>query len=241
MHISSKKALIEFLNDKTFPMALDVPSGNGWLGKTLPPETQVDGIDLFEEKPQGYRQFWQYDLDNGIPKECSGYDLICCCEGIEHVGNPLLLLRSFKDALIDQGTLIVTTPNIWYPQSRIQYLLRGFFPSFPSLVGDKIKFGQHMHITPWSYPQLYLYLKLAGFEPPSIIPEPLSKPKHFHERIVGLPSKIYCSQKVRKSKSKEERNFWETAKCDGSRLGRHLMVIAKKNKRSDSKDNCYES
>ena len=81
------------------------------------------------------------------------------------------------------------------------------FPSFPSLVDTQIKFGSHMHITPWCYPQLYLYFKLAGFSPPVLIEEPLSKPKHFHERLLGFPSKLYIQRKIRKSKSDEEKTF----------------------------------
>ena len=228
MQKSSKNSLTKFLEEKRFSSVLDVPSGDGWLRKALVPETSMDGIDLFEEKPDGYSKFWSYDLENGIPEDATCYDLVCCCEGIEHVGNPLNLLRSFKRALSDGGMLVVTTPNVWYPQAKLQYLIRGFFPSFPSLVDTQIKFGSHMHITPWCYPQLYLYFKLAGFSPPVLIEEPLSKPKHFHERLLGIPSKLYIRSKIKKSKSNEERTFWETAGSQGSRLGRHLIVFAHK-------------
>ena len=132
MQKSSKDSLAKFLKAQTFENILDVPSGNGWLRKVLAPEMIIDGIDLFEEKPKDYNRFWSYDLENGIPEDAVGYDLVCCCEGIEHVGNPLNLLRSFNKALSNGGMLVVTTPNIWYPQARMQYLLRGFFPSFPS-------------------------------------------------------------------------------------------------------------
>ena len=228
MHISSKNTLIDFLSGQSPSKVLDAPSGNGWLGNALGARTQIDGIDLFEDPPPGYTEFWKHDLDVGIPAECGGYDLICSCEGLEHVGNPLLLLKSFHGALNENGHLVITTPNVWYPQSRLQYMLRGFFPSFPALVGERVKAGSHMHITPWSYPQLYLYFKLAGFKPPIIIAEPLSKPKHIHERFFGIPSRIYCNGKIRKSQTQEERLFWETAKSDGSRLGRHLMVVGEK-------------
>ena len=228
MQISSKKTLVKFLKEKNFSSILDVPSGNGWLGKALAPEASIDGIDLFEERPDGYNNFWKYDLENGIPEDATGYDLVCCCEGIEHVGNPLNLLRSFNKAICNGGMLVVTTPNIWYPQARLQFLIRGFFPSFPHLVGTQIKFGSHMHITPWHYPQLYLYFKLAGFSPPLLIEEPLSKPKHFHERLFGIPSQLYIRSKIKKSKSDEERTFWKTAGSEGSRLGRHLIVFAYK-------------
>ena len=228
MQKSSKKTLMKFLEEKKLSSVLDVPSGDGWLRKVLAQEASIDGIDLFEERPDGYSKFWSYDLENGIPEDATGYDLVCCCEGIEHVGNPLNLLRSFNKALSDGGMLVVTTPNVWYPQARFQYLIRGFFPSFPSLVDTQIKFGSHMHITPWCYPQLYMYFKLAGFSPPVLIEEPLSKPKHFHERLLGFPSKLYIQRKIRKSKSDEEKTFWTTAGSEGSRLGRHLMVFAHK-------------
>ena len=230
MQDSPKQTVAEFLQTKTYKTVLDVPSGNGWLQKMLPGNAKIDGVDLFESKPSGYRNFWQHDLDDGLPDIKESYDLICCCEGIEHVGNPLSLLRAFYQRLNVEGTLIITTPNIWYPQSRMQFLIRGFFPSFPSLVDEQIHFGQHMHITPWSYPQLYLYLKLSGFGIPALINEPLSKPKHSFERLLGLPAKFYCNGKLKKSKTEEERNFWPIAGTSGSRLGRHLIVQAEKEK-----------
>ena len=85
MQKSSKDSLAKFLKAQTFENILDVPSGNGWLRKVFAPEVTVDGIDLFEEKPKDYKRFWSYDLENGIPEDATGYDLVCCCEGIEHV------------------------------------------------------------------------------------------------------------------------------------------------------------
>ena len=146
---------------------------------------------------------------------------------MEHVGNPLLLLNDFNQSLNEDGIVVVTTPNVWYPQARLQYFLRGFFPSFPSLA-DKVKLGTHMHITPWSYPQLYLFFRLAGFTPPVIITEPQSEPKHLHEIVLGWPAKLYGLSKIQASKTEEERNFWKTANSKESRLSRHLMVVAKK-------------
>jgi hypothetical protein len=125
------------------------------------------------------------------------------------------------------GLFIVTTPNVWYPQARLQYLLRGFFPSFPSLVG-KIVPGTHMHITPWSWPQLYLYLKLAGFTKMELVPEPMSKAKHWHEHLLAIPARMYCRGRVRKAKMDEEKSFWRTASTEASLMGRHLIVVARK-------------
>lgn len=227
MQLSSKEALTQFLRGKSFRTVLDAPSGDGWLTTVLGAGVEVDGIDLYVESRAGYRRLWRHDLDEGLPPDCRNYDLICCCEGLEHLGNPLLFLRHCHRALADNGMLIVTTPSVWYPQARLQYLLRGFFPSFPPLAG-KVVPGTHMHIMPWSFPQLYVYLRLAGFAGLQIVREPLSQAKHLHERLLGVPARLYCRSRLKKARSEEERWFWETAATSEALLGRHLIVAAQK-------------
>jgi SAM-dependent methyltransferase len=227
MQDSSKQALMAHLRGRSYQTVLDAPSGGGWLPEALGAGVVVDGVDLYVDNAPGYRKLWKHDLDEGLPEECHDYDLICCCEGLEHLGSPLLVLRHFHRSLKSNGTLIITTPNVWYPQARLQYLFRGFFPSFPALA-DKVNPGTHMHITPWSFPQLYVYLKLAGFRPPEIIPEQLSRAKHFHERIVSLPAKLYCRSRLKKARTAEEREYWKQAGTQESLLGRHLIVVTSK-------------
>lgn len=227
MQLSSKATVLQFLRSESFQTVLDAPSGAGWLGHALKDRAAVDGVDLFDSAPAGYRRFWQQDLDDGLPPDAGNYDLIGCCEGLEHVGNPLRLLRDFYHHLNSAGLLLVTTPNVWYPQARLQYLLRGFFPSFPPLAG-KVTPGTHMHITPWSYPQLYVYFRLAGFAHLEIIPEPTSHAKHFHERWVALPARLYCRSRMHRARSPDEIVFWKNAGADASLLGRHLIVVARK-------------
>lgn len=225
---SSQKAVLAWLKKKKFRFVLDAPSGDGWLVEGLRAQGQeaaFDGIDLYEESAVGYRKIWRFDLNEGLPDECGLYDLVCCCEGIEHVGNPLLLFQAFRRRLSSSGLLVVTTPNVWYPQARLQYLARGFFPSFPCLVG-KIAHGSHMHIMPWSWPQLHLYLKLSGFDRIKIVPETLSAAKHLHEKILAMPARHYARRNARKAKTEEQRSFWEIAASDAALLGRHLIVVA---------------
>ena len=236
MQVSSKQALMAHLCGRSLQTVLDVPSGGGWLLEALGTDVAVDGIDLYVDNAPGYRKFWKHDLDEGLPQDCQGYDLICCCERLEHVGSPLQLQRHFHRAQAEGGTLVITTPNVWYPQARLQYLLRGFFPSFPALAG-KVNPGTHMHITPWSFPQLYVFLKLAGFSPPTIIPEPLSRPKHFHERIIGLPAKFYCRCRLKKAGTEEERQYWKQAGAKESLLGRHMIVETVKDEKADGQSN----
>jgi len=206
---------------------LDAPAGGGWLAAALDYSPVIDGIDLYAGQPQGYRDFLVHDLDHGLPDALPGYDMAVCCEGIEHLSNPGLLLDSFFARLKPGGTLIVSTPNTWYPAARLAYLLRGFFPSFPCLAG-KIRRGTHMHILPWTWPQLYLFLRLSGFEDIELHDVEEPKPKHFFERVVGWPLAGYCRKRGRKAANAEEAAFWHAAGSSQSLYGRRLVVSARR-------------
>ncbi len=227
MQNSSKNVLTAWLTGKPIQSALDAPSGGGWLRKALKADAQMDGIDLYDESGEGYRNFWKHDLDRGLPADCGVYDAVLSCEGLEHVGNPLLLLRDAYAHLKPGGLVVVTTPSVWYPQARLQYLYKGFFPSFPPLAGRVVP-GSHMHITPWNYPQLWTYLKLAGFEQIELLPEPELSGKHLHERILAWPARWWCRRKLRKAATAEEKDFWSTCASDTALLGRHMIVVARK-------------
>ena len=225
-YMSSIVSILEKLKPKTI---LDIPSGEGMLLRELTFDVEIDGLDLYELKPEGYRSFQQFDMDNGLPKELPLYDAIVSCEGIEHLGNPLLFLENIKSHLNNKGVLIISTPNIWSPASKLKYLMRGFFPSFPNLAGKIIK-GSHMHIMPWSYPSLYLFLKLAGFDEIRLHSIEEKKPKHLFERFFGWPQTFYCNRNSRNAVSSEVREYWTDAGSSQSVYGRHLVVSAINNK-----------
>lgn len=159
----------------------------------------------------------------GFPSDLGRYEAIVCCEGLEHFGSPDLFFKSAREHLTPGGQLIVTTPNVWFPGARLQFLLRGFFPSFPCLVG-RIDRGTHMHIVPWSFPQLYLFFRLNGFAEITLhdIDEP--KPKRLYERFLGFPQWLYCRRRLAKSPTDEERAFWSFAGSRQSIFGRRLVV-----------------
>jgi len=131
------------------------------------------------------------------------------------------------ELLEENGLFVVTTPNIWNSASKIQFLTRGFFPGFPCLAG-KIQRGTHMHITPWSFAHLYLYLTLAGFRDIQLHEEELSKAKHFWEIPLAMPQKLYAKGKLRRAANEEELSFWEICGSPRSIYSRHLIVTARK-------------
>ena len=216
--------VLKILKEFKVNYILDAPGGNGFLRKMLHTSIKIDSIDLFATSAEGYNKLIQHDLDKGLPEGLPKYDAIVSCEGIEHFGNPLLFLKDCNKHLKKNGILIITTPNVWYPASKLKYLTRGFFPSFPSLAG-RIERGTHMHIMPWSFPQLYLFLSLSGFDQIKIIDSGERKPNHFFEKIIGFPQKFYCKQKFKSSQTQEEKNYWSQVGSSQSLYGRGLVVI----------------
>lgn len=204
---------------------LDAPCGTGWLGAQIDFDCRVDGVDLYGQPPPRYASFLAADLDAGLPATLGEYEAIACCEGLEHFGNPVLFLRSAHRHLRAGGTLVLTTPNVWHPAARLQYFLRGFFPGFPSLAG-RIRPGSHMHIMPWSFPHLFLYLRLAGFEAIRLHEVDEPKPKHLYEWPLALPQRLYCRSRERRAGGEEERDYWRQAGSAQSLLGRRLVVSA---------------
>jgi len=213
------------LRERRPATVLDAPCGSGWIARETGFTGQIDGIDLYGESPAGYRSFRTADLDAGLPEDLGSYEAIVSCEGLEHFANPDLFLRSAFRHLAPGGTLVVTTPNVWYPGARVQYLLRGFFPGFPSLAG-RIRRGSHMHIMPWSFPQLYLFLTLAGFGGIGLHDVDEPRPRRLYEWLVGLPQYLYCASRARKAAGAEERRYWTQAGSRQSVWGRRLVVSA---------------
>ncbi|WP_130472486.1 class I SAM-dependent methyltransferase [Candidatus Magnetaquicoccus inordinatus] len=219
--------VLSLIRQRQIRTILDAPAGTGWLAAALGSDYQVDGLDLFCQPPAHYRQFAARDLNEAIPAEWGLYDCIVTCEGIEHLLDPVMFLRSAGAHLQPNGLLIITTPNVWYPAARLQYLFRGFFPSFPNLIG-KVRPGMHMHLFPWTFPQLYLVLHLLGFQRIQLHTSAWPAPKHLYEHLLAWPQQLYCRAKAKQAVDAEERAFWQMAASPAALLARGLVVSAEK-------------
>jgi SAM-dependent methyltransferase len=215
--------VVGLLEDFGAKEILDAPSGSGWLGAALPARS-IDGVDLYESSHPNYRKFYKLDLDEGLASIGQTYDAVVSCEGIEHLGNPRQFLDSARACLKVGGILVITTPNIWHGSSKLKFMLRGFFPGFPNIIEPK--FGYHMHIMPWSFPWLYLYLKISGFSDIRLY-DVDPRPKNILDRIFSLPQKAYCRKKAREATSEAENKYWEMAGSEQSLYGRRLVVSAR--------------
>jgi SAM-dependent methyltransferase len=105
---------------------------------------------------------WIHRLDLDRPEwtdETRGpFDIVVCVETLEHVENPRQVLRSIRALLREGDKLVVSTPNVTHPHSRLKMFLRGapvfFGPGFYHDPG-------HISMLPdW---MLTEHVRLAGF------------------------------------------------------------------------------
>ncbi|TQN43758.1 2-polyprenyl-6-hydroxyphenyl methylase/3-demethylubiquinone-9 3-methyltransferase [Blastococcus colisei] len=72
---------------------------------------------------------WIFRLDLNAPEwtdETRGpFDMVVCIETLEHVENPRQVLRSIRSLLGAGDRLLVSTPNVRHPHSRLKALLTG--------------------------------------------------------------------------------------------------------------------
>jgi SAM-dependent methyltransferase len=88
---------------------LDVGCGKGNLKKYLSPYLEYYGVDLLEQKFNGY---FRVNLNHPIlPFRSKIFDAINCSAVLEHIFFPLELLKEMKRILRDDGIILISLPN----------------------------------------------------------------------------------------------------------------------------------
>jgi glycosyltransferase involved in cell wall biosynthesis len=103
---------------------LDVGCSSGLLAEEVRHlGHHVTGVDVVEEPGVRDRvdDFRLWDLDRGLPELGGPFDVIIAADVIEHVREPVELLRAMSTALVPGGQMIVSTPNFghWYSRGRV--------------------------------------------------------------------------------------------------------------------------
>lgn len=142
---------------------LDVGAGSGALSARLISrsfEVLATDIDLTGFRASCPATVWDASNEQApLPAEPGSFDGVCAVEIIEHVENPLATLRNLKRMLKPGGVLILSTPHILHPRSRLKYLLAGS----PCYFGPAEYHGSgHRTLLPeW---MLRLHLQSEGFQ-----------------------------------------------------------------------------
>ena len=137
---------------------LEVGAGSGALTLRLQDAGfEVVATDLEPNQP------WIHALNLDDPTATAAvagrFDMIVCVETMEHLENPRAALRLMRSLLDPGAQLLVSTPNVTHPHSRLKTL----FDGAPWFFGTDAYYDTG-HITPLPDWLLVEHLRSTGFE-----------------------------------------------------------------------------
>lgn len=120
---SSHGRLLAWLDDREPCRVLDVGCSDGKFGALAQKlGHRVTGLDITKHEGVGDRvdEFFEADLNSGVPPEVGTFDVIVAGDVLEHVVEPARLLADLATHLAPGGEILVSVPNFahWYPRGR---------------------------------------------------------------------------------------------------------------------------
>lgn len=145
--------------------------------KSLFPGVTIDVTDYDGVRKEGERQrgvdvagqstvvrAFTVDLEHDVlPVEDEIYDIVICCEVLEHMEiDPMFMLSEVNRVLKTNGKLLLTTPNVLSSRAFVR-IFEGYPPYFFMQYHKTREY--HRHNYEYSLKVLWSTLKCAGFEP----------------------------------------------------------------------------
>lgn len=122
------------------------------------------------------------NLSDPQPFSDGSFDLVICCEGIEHLEHQYAFVKECNRVLAPGGSLVLSTPNGTNFASRLRFLMTGFYALSTRPNNEFSKNWYVEHIYPLTFWQLRHILHTRGF----LIRELFTD--HFRKSaLVGVP------------------------------------------------------
>jgi len=160
------------------------------------------------------------------------FDYVLLMEVVEHLRNPYIVVPEINRIIENNGSLIMSTPNILSLKSRLRFLFEGAYEYFREPPLDQIKNPKevifNLHLVPYRYHELEYLLSATGFKVENI----LTSIYEGYGAWFLLPIiKFQSWQKERRSLKKGSIDYRRINKILLSKellFGRHLIIHAKK-------------
>lgn len=182
---SSHSVILSLLPERGSGRVLDVGAAHGYLGAALEGRGfRVTGIEgdptLAQAAAAHCSEVFHSNLDGPLPELSGSFDFILYGDVLEHLKDPLRVLRAFNCVLQRNGMVIISVPNVANIYVRLQ-LMMGRFERADRGILDRT----HLHFyTRKSFLQL---IDDAGLEVANLaaapIPLPLIVPERWQGRI----------------------------------------------------------
>jgi len=222
--ITNKKVFSLITRDRLLGKhILDIGAGRGFMAQQIGhyiaerggnPKHILTACDLFPE----YFEYDaiecnKFDFANSLPYDDCSYDIVYAIEVIEHFENPVDFIREAYRILRRGGTFIITTPNVLNINSRLSYLMHGFFVLFGPVSFDKNdSVGLLGHIMPLSYYYLDYFMRKEGFVEVELHIDRIKKSALFYYLLLFPIIRFSSSLKKIKIRKKNAKLFLETEK-----------------------------
>lgn len=143
---------------------LDLGCGTGRLKKVIDNSIEIHGVDFEQKRVElcknlGYASVHGLNIDeNTLPYSDNYFTTVACFDILEHLYNPLKLLKEANRVLENGGRIVIASPNIGFWLFRIFHLF-GIFSDLEipqGIVGSHIRF--------FTIRRLKNILRLCGFK-----------------------------------------------------------------------------
>ena len=145
-------------------IVIDIPCGSGAFTKKLMGlGVKVYSSDIKNFAEVNKENFFEANMNTGLPFKDGTIDSIVCIDGIEHIERPFDFISECGRVLKLGGSLIITTPNISSIRSRFRWFTTGFHNKCKVPLDENNVNPLH-HISMVSYPELRYRLHRDVFE-----------------------------------------------------------------------------